>query len=149
MPAQPAWFHRLEEKWLHPAGRRTGVGLRHLPLAFAGPGWFRHKPHARTVLSPGGVCHSLLLLSAMPVTGVTPPLVIFCTLTDKSSNVINTLREREKARALLFYTIHMLLNRLDLLVLNVQFLTNGGVTPTGGGCRGCCGAGSTAPSCGP
>ena len=59
--------------------------------------------------------------------------MIFCTLTDKSSNVINTLREREKARALLFYTIHMLLNRLDLLVLNVQFLTNGGVTPRGPG----------------
>ena len=31
VPAQPAWFHRLDEKWLRPAGRRTGVGLRHLP----------------------------------------------------------------------------------------------------------------------
>ena len=61
MPAQPACFHRLDEKRLHPAGRRTGVELRHLPLAFAGPGWFRHKPCPRTVLSPGGVCHSLLL----------------------------------------------------------------------------------------
>ena len=37
MPSQPAWFQRLDEKWLHPAGRRTAVGLRHLPLAFAGP----------------------------------------------------------------------------------------------------------------
>ncbi len=62
--------------------------------------------------------------------GVAPLLVGFCTLTDKRSNVINTLREREKARAPLFCTIHMLLNTLDLLVLNVQFLTNGGVTPS-------------------
>ena len=37
MPSQPAWFNRLDEKLLQPAGRRTGVGLRHLPLAFAGP----------------------------------------------------------------------------------------------------------------
>ena len=59
------------------------MGLRHLPLAFAGLGWFRHKPRARTVLSPSGVCHSLLLLSAMPVTGfgsAVPPATGFVRL---------------------------------------------------------------------
>ena len=42
------------------------------------------------------------LLIAFVEGGVTPPLVRFCTLTDKSSNVINTLREKQKVRALLF-----------------------------------------------
>ena len=59
------------------------MGLRHLPLAFAGPGWFRNKPRARTVLSPSGGCHSLLLLSAMPVTGfgsAVPPATGFVRL---------------------------------------------------------------------
>ena len=50
--------------------RRTGVGLRHLPLAFAGSALFRRKARARTVPSPGGVWHSLLPLSALPVTGL-------------------------------------------------------------------------------
>ena len=45
------------------------MGLRHLPLAFAGSGLFRRKARARTVPSPGGVWHSLLPLSALPVTG--------------------------------------------------------------------------------
>ena len=45
------------------------MGLRHLPLAFPGSALFRRKARARTVPSPGGVCHSLLLLSALPVTG--------------------------------------------------------------------------------
>ena len=45
------------------------MGLRHLPLAFAASGLFRRKDRARTVPSPGGVCHSLLPLSALPVTG--------------------------------------------------------------------------------
>ena len=49
--------------------QRTGVGLRHLPLAFTGSGWFRRKARARTVPAPGGVWHSLLPLSALPVTG--------------------------------------------------------------------------------
>ena len=43
--------------------------LRHLPLAFSGSALFRRKARARTVPSPGGVCHSLLPLSALPVTG--------------------------------------------------------------------------------
>ena len=33
--------------------RRTGMGLRHLPLAFAGSALFRRKARARTVPSPG------------------------------------------------------------------------------------------------
>ena len=45
------------------------MGLRHLPLAFAGSGLFRRKARARTVPSPGGVCHLLLPLSVLPVTG--------------------------------------------------------------------------------
>ena len=49
--------------------RKTGMGLRHLPLAFAGSGLFRRKARARTVPSPSGVWHSLLPLSALPVTG--------------------------------------------------------------------------------
>ena len=100
MPSQPAWFHRLDEKWLPPAGRRTGVGLRHLPLAFVGPGWFRHKARARTVLSPGGVCHSPLLLSAMPVTGfgsAVPPATGFVRLRHSrlSGNAHKTLTSQE------------------------------------------------------
>ena len=53
------------------------MGLRHQPLAFAGSGLFRRKARARTVPSPGGVCHSLLPLSALPVTcfgGAVPPV---------------------------------------------------------------------------
>ena len=34
--------------------RRTGVGLRHEPLAFAASALFRRKARARTVPSPGG-----------------------------------------------------------------------------------------------
>ena len=49
--------------------RKTGVGLCHLPLAFTDSGLFRRKARARTVPSPGGVWHSLLPLSALPVTG--------------------------------------------------------------------------------
>ena len=45
------------------------MGLRHLPLAFTGSGLFRCTARARTVPSPGGVWHSLLPLSALPVTG--------------------------------------------------------------------------------
>ena len=100
MPSQPACFERLDKKWLHPAGRRTGVGLRHLPLAFDGPGWFRHKPRARTVLSPGGVCHSPLPLSAMPVTGfggAVPPATGFVRLRHLrlSGNAHKTLTSQE------------------------------------------------------
>ena len=46
------------------------MGLHHQPLAFAGSALFRRKARARTVPSPGGVCHSLLPLSALPVTGL-------------------------------------------------------------------------------
>ena len=49
--------------------RKTGMGLRHLPLAFTGSGWFRRKARATTVPSPGGVWHLHLLLSAPAVTG--------------------------------------------------------------------------------
>ena len=44
-------------------------GCAILPLAFAGSGWFRRKARARTVPSPSGVWHSLVPLSALPVTG--------------------------------------------------------------------------------
>ena len=52
------------------------MGLRHLPLAFAGSALFRRKARARTVPSPGGVWHLLLPLSALPVTGLSalPPV---------------------------------------------------------------------------
>ena len=43
--------------------------LRYLPLALAWSGLFRRTARARTVPSPGGVCHSLLPLSPLPVTG--------------------------------------------------------------------------------
>ena len=46
------------------------MGLHHLPLAFAGSGLFRRKARARTVPRLAGVCHSLLPLSALPVTGL-------------------------------------------------------------------------------
>ena len=36
------------------------MGLRHVPLAYAGSGWLRRKARARTVPSPKGVWHSLL-----------------------------------------------------------------------------------------
>ena len=68
-------------------------------------------------------------VSEYDVVGVTPPLVRFCTLTDKSSNIINTLRDKAQSARTAFCAIHMLFNTLGLLVLNVQFLTNGGVTP--------------------
>ena len=45
------------------------MGLRHLPLALAWSGLFRRTARARTVPSPGGVWHSLLPLSALPVAG--------------------------------------------------------------------------------
>ena len=101
MPSQPACFHRLDEKWLQPAGGGEQVwGLRHLPLAFAGPGWFRHRARGRTVLSPGGVCHSLLLLSVMPVTGfgsAVPPASGFVRLrhSQLSGNAHKTLTSQE------------------------------------------------------
>ena len=41
-----------------------------MPLAFAGSALFRRSARARTVPSPEGVRHSLLLLSALPVTGL-------------------------------------------------------------------------------
>ena len=52
------------------ASRRpeNGLGLRHVPLARTGSGLVRRKPRARTLCSPGGVCHSRLPLSARPVT---------------------------------------------------------------------------------
>ena len=53
------------------------MGLRHLPLAFTGSGLFRRKARARTVPSPSGVWHSLVPLSALPVTsfgGAVPPV---------------------------------------------------------------------------
>ena len=64
------------------------------------PGWFRHKPRARTVLSPSGVCHSLLLLSAMPVTGfgsAVPPATGFVRLRHSrlSGNAHKTLTSQE------------------------------------------------------
>ena len=45
------------------------MGLHHQPLAFAGSALFRRKARARTVPSPSGVWHSLVPLSALPVTG--------------------------------------------------------------------------------
>ena len=49
--------------------QKADVGLRHLPLAFTGSGLFRRKARARRVPSPEGVWHSLVPLSALPVTG--------------------------------------------------------------------------------
>ena len=46
------------------------MGLRHLPLTLRWFRLFRRKARARTVPSPGGVWHSLLPLSALPVTGL-------------------------------------------------------------------------------
>ena len=45
------------------------MGLHHQPLAFAGSALFRRKARATTFPSPSGVWHSLLPLSALPVTG--------------------------------------------------------------------------------
>ena len=50
-----------------PAGERVS-GLRHVPLAFTGAGWFRRKARARTVPSPEGFWHSLLPWPDLPAT---------------------------------------------------------------------------------
>ena len=52
------------------ADRENGSRLHHvLSLPVAGSGLCRRKARARSLRSPGGVCHSTLPLSALPVTG--------------------------------------------------------------------------------
>ena len=67
VPGAPCRFS-IRQSGLPSLTGRTGLGLRHVPLAFTGPGLFQRKAGARTVPSPSGVWHSLLPLSALPVT---------------------------------------------------------------------------------
>ena len=47
--------------------RKTGMGLRHVPLAFAGCSLFRRKARARTVPSPEGRLARALVLAGPAV----------------------------------------------------------------------------------
>ena len=82
------------------AQRRSGTGYAMFSrFPPPGPVCARRKPHARTLRSPGRVCHSTLLLSARPVTGAggaflpCPGLGVFrhSRVSGKRSQTLNSL----------------------------------------------------------
>ena len=99
-PPNPPGFIDLTKNGFNLPGGEQLWGCAICRWPSPGPGWFRHKARARMVLSAGGVCHSPLLLSAMPVTGfgsAVPPASGFVRLRHSrlSGNAHKTLTSQE------------------------------------------------------